>query len=192
MSVKQVLKQLVRRYEALQEPMGWPELPWEAEWKSECLIMPEGIINEPQEGEALPWRPVVMEQKPDMFNRLSEALETSIHPDLVSYYSTYWSDPIYAQHPDGELSLTFVWNSNEFERLRANLIGHALAKKRMRQPLTLFFACTEPENDEFISVMNDDGSIWLEAPGKKPLRQLAKDLTSFIEELEPLAHPSRR
>ena len=192
MSVKQVLTQLIRRYEALQEPIGWPELPWEAEWKSECLIMPRGIIDEPKEGEELPWRPVEMQQAPDMFNRLSEALETPIHPDLVNYYSTYWSDPIYAQHPEGELSLLFVWNDQEFERLRANLIGHALAKKRMRQPLTLFFACTEPEAAEFISIMNDDGSIWLEAPGKKPLRQLAKDLKSFIEELEPLVHPSRR
>lgn len=180
------LDDLINQYRVLQEPLGWPHLPWEEQWQSPCLM------RSANEGEEVPWQPVKINEPVDMFDRLAQALETPIHADLVTYFSAYWSDPIYAQHPDGELSLMFAWNADEFERLRANLIGHALNKRRMRQPLTLFFACTEPDADEFISVMNDDGSIWLEAPGKPPLRKLASSLEAFLDEISPLAHPSTR
>lgn len=186
MSLQNRLDDFVNAYRAVQQPLGWPKLPWEAEWQSPCLL------NTAAEGEAVGWQPIKLEQPIDMFERLGEALQTEIHPDLISYYSRYWSDPIYAEHPDGELSLLFAWNSEEFERLRANLIGHALNKRRLRQPLTLFFACTEPDAEEFISLMNDDGSIWLEAPGKPPLRKLAVSLEAFLAMLRPLPHPSTR
>lgn len=186
MSVAEQLSRIINRYEQLQQPLGWPTLPWEAEWQSPCLQ------QQNSEGEETPWRPVAIAEPVDMFERLGDALNCQIHPDLISYYTTYWSDPIYAQHADGELSLLFAWNPDELERLRANLIGHALTKQRMRQPLTLFFACTEPDAEEFISVMNDDGSIWLELPGKKPLRKLADSLSDFLSQLEALPHPSTR
>lgn len=186
MALLESLDRFVRDYQTLQEPLGWPCLPWESEWQSPCLI------RDADEGVEVPWRPVANESGTDMFERLAEALDTPIHPDLALYYSRYWSDPIYAQHADGELSLLFAWNPQEFERLRANLIGHALNKRRMRQPLTLFFACTEPDAEEFISLMNDDGAVWLEAPGKAPLRKLADSLEEFLDSIKPLPHPSTR
>lgn len=186
MTLEAQLDSFINQYRELQEPLGWPQLPWEAEWQSPCLM------SEAQEGDDVGWRPVAIGTPIDMFERLGEALDTPIHPDLSNYYSRYWSDPIYAEHPDGELTLLFAWNLEEFERLRANLIGHALNKRRMRQPLTLFFACTEPDGEEFISLMNEDGSIWLEAPGKRPLRRLAESLKAFLAELKPLPHPSTR
>lgn len=186
MALADEIARLVERYQTLQQPLGWPLLPWEEKWQSPCLL------ESAAEGVEVGWCPVKMEQSSNMFQRLGEALGVGIHPDLVTYYSLYWSDPIYAQHPDGELSLLFAWNPEEFERLRANLIGHALNKRRLRQPLTLFFACTEPDGEEFISLMNDDGTIWLEAPGKPPLRKLADTLADFIAQLEPLPHPSTR
>lgn len=192
MTVKQALTQLVSQYETLHQPIGWPALPWDEEWKSPCLILDNHLESSLIEGQQVPWRPFAMDTQPDMFERLSVALDTPIHEDIVSYYSTFWSDPIYAKHPDGELSLLFAWNPDELERLRANLIGHALTKQRSRQSLSFFFACTEPDANEFISVMNHDGSVWLEAPGKKPLRQLADDLVTFLAMLEPMVHPSLR
>jgi len=186
MGIEQQLERIVTEYQKLQEPLGWPELPWEEQWQSPCLL------ERRSEGENTPWRPVAIEQEIDLFKRLGEALECEVHPDIATYYSRYWSDPIYAAHADGELSLLFAWNEEELERLRANLIGHALTKQRLRQPLTLFFACTEPDADEFISVMNDDGSIWLELPGKKPLRRLAESLEEFLSQLTALPHPSSR
>ncbi len=186
MTLEAQLDRFIHQYKELQEPLGWPLLPWEAEWQSPCLM------EEGRGGKEVGWRPVAIDTPINMFERLGEALDTPIHTDLATYYSCYWSDPIYAEHPDGELTLLFAWNPEEFERLRANLIGHALNKRRARQPLTLFFACTEPDGEEFISLMNEDGSIWLEAPGKKPLRHLADNLAEFLAQLKPLAHPSTR
>lgn len=186
MNVAQQLDRIVSEYLQIQEPIGWPMLPWEEQWQSPCLL------EQRAEGEDTPWRPFPIEVEIDLFERLGEALECEIHPDIKSYYSRYWSDPIYAAHPDGELSLLFAWNDEELERLRANLIGHALTKQRTRQPLTLFFACTEPDAEEFISVMNTDGTVWLELPGKPPVRQLAPSMAEFLSQLSPLPHPSTR
>jgi len=79
----------------------------------------------------------------------------------------------------------------KMERLRGNLIGHALMKRKKRQPLTLFFATTEPDGNYFLSIQNDDGSVWLEQPGKKPLRQLAPSLAEFIAGLTPELIPDQ-
>jgi SecY interacting protein Syd len=76
-----------------------------------------------------------------------------------------------------------------------NLIGHALAKRRARAPFTVFFACTEPDSELFLSVDNATGEVMLEAPGAKPLRTVAPSLTVFLRGLVPAApglHPERR
>lgn len=162
----------------LQKQGHLPRQPYDPQWPSECY---QGT-TEP--GLASPWRPVRQQAPSDLFERISNALEQKLHPDIISYYSRYWSDPLPARREEGRLSLLQLWNPEDGERLRANLIGHALNQIRRRQPLTLFFACVDDE-DLFISLDNNDGSIWLEAPGKKPLRQLDTSLASFLDSLQP-------
>ena len=55
----------------------------------------------------------------------------------------------------------------------------------MRAPFTVFFACTEPESELFLSVDNASGEVVLEAPGAKPLRTVAPSLTVFLRGLDP-------
>lgn len=159
---------------------GWPQLPFDPEWPSPCWQ------QEADEGVMTLWKPVRQTAVNDMFDRLSEALETDIHPDIGDYYSRYWSDPLPARAAQGELSLLQVWNPEDLERLRANLIGHALEKRRRRLPLTLFFAVTLPDGNLILSLDNADGSIWLEAPGKPPHQRLADSLADFLLTLDPL------
>ncbi|MCV6589379.1 MAG: SecY-interacting protein [Marinobacterium sp.] len=175
--VDQALDQFIQRQQQLQPES--PQVPLDSQWPSPCCLV-EGA-----DGELSPWRPVRQQQTCDMFARLSEALEEPVHPSVISFYSRYWSDPLPARSEEGQLSLLQVWNSDDMERLRGNLIGHALAKRKQRQPLSLFFATTEPDGNYFLSVMNSDGTIWLEQPGKKPIRQLADSLAEFINRLEP-------
>ncbi len=184
MSLSATLDKLIQDYLNLQQPLGLPELPYESEWVSECYL-----LNSKNEGDPTPWQPVRISQPVDMFQRLGEALETAIHPDLTSYFTRYWSDPLYFSHPEGELSLLFCWNAEDMERLRANLIGHALNKRKLRQPLTLFLACTEPDAEQYLSIDNQDGSIWLERPGKGCIKQIAASLEEFLKDLTPLPHP---
>lgn len=151
---------------------------YDPEWPSPCILE-----TAPQAGETIHWEPVRQEPPSDMFARLSAALEMDIHPQIQAWYTRYWSDPLPVRHPEGRLTLLFCWNEADMERLRGNLLGHLLAKRKQRQPASLFFACTE--GDEFMTLNNADGSIWLERPGRKPLRQLAPDLAGFLQVLTP-------
>lgn len=182
LAVPDALDRFIAEYLRLQTAQGLPCQVREADWPSDCFC------EDSEEGALTPWRPVRISDPIDMFDRLGQALEQPIHPDLVSYYSRYWSDPLYARHPDGELSLLFCWNEADMERLRANLIGHALSKFRTGQPLTLFFACVEPDSDQILTLNNQDGSIWLERPGKPAIQQIAGSLSEFLEQLTPLPY----
>jgi len=176
----QTLDQFIDNSIALhrQQTGDLPLTPFDPEWPSPCLHgspSADGLVH---------WRPVLQESPSDMFERLADALEFPLHEDIRIWYSRYWSDPLPAQHAQGTLSLLFCWNSDDMERLRANLLGHLLAKRKQRQPPSLFFACTDGE--EFMTLDNADGSVWLERPGRKPIQRLANSLAEFITQLEPL------
>nr|WP_067296510.1 SecY-interacting protein [Marinobacterium profundum] len=162
----------------LQQTGRLPLVAFDSEWPSDCY-QSEADADSPTH-----WRPVRQANINDLFERISLALEQPIHPDIVTFYSRYWSDPLPALHQSDRLTLLQLWNPEDGERLRSNLLGHALMKARKKQPLTLFFATTEPD-DMFISLNNTDGSVWLEAPGKKPLRKIADNLTTFLDTLQP-------
>lgn len=181
----QALDDFVSHFLTLCQEQGFPSAEFESAWPSPCYRQTG------QPGDLLTWQPVRQdeERRPgeDMFARLAQALEVELHPDLITFYSRYWSDPLPAQAPDGELLLLQVWNEEDLERLRGNLIGHALDKQRRRLPLTWFVAIAQPDDDLVISLNNDDGSIWLEKPGKAPHYRLADSLADFIRDLTPLA-----
>lgn len=171
------LKQFIDTWQALHHQL--PTVIDDPQWPSACLQADHTASPGTRY-----WRPVAQTTPTDMFARLAEALGVDLHRDIVEYYQSYWSDPLWARADEGDLQLLQVWNAADLERLRANLIGHALAKQRQRLPLTLFFALTEPD-DGIISLLNDDGSIWLEYPGTPPQRQLADNLAQFLGRLSP-------
>lgn len=179
-SLPQALDQFIERYLELYRdtPAGLPLIDYDADWPSECYQGPADRNHQS------PWKPVRQTTTNPLFDGLSAALETEIHRDIRDYYNRYWSDPIAASSADGDLSLLFVWNDEDFERLRANLIGHALNKRRQKLPLTLFFACTEPE-ELVLSLENSSGRILLEQPGQPPIREIAPSLEEFLHQLSP-------
>ena len=61
-----------------------------------------------------------------------------MHPDLVEYFSSYWSGGIETKSIEGHASLIQLWNKEDFDRLIENYIGHSLAKRRLKEPLTFF------------------------------------------------------
>jgi len=175
---------------------SYPHLvdPFDPEWRSPCEIG-EPFPLEGRNGEQqIAWRPL-RRAFADDFAGLERALEQPIHPDVKAYYGAFWSGGLEATAADGHVSLILLWNPADAERLIENLIGHSIAKRRARAPFTVFFACTEPESDLFLSVDNASGQVMLEAPGAKPLRTVAPSLTVFLRGLVPAApgmHPERR
>ncbi len=172
----------------------YPQLidPFDPQWRSPCETGdPFTVLDDER---CVAWRPL-RRAFADDFAGLERALETAIHPDIKSYYGRYWSGGLEATAQEGHVSLILLWNPADAERLVENLIGHALAKRRARAPFTVFFACTEPESDLFLSVDNGSGQVVLEAPGAKPIRAVAPSLTDFLRGLVPAApgmHPERR
>jgi len=160
-----------------------PLIRFDSQWLSECYA------HQASDGDKVSWWPTQQTSPNDMFTRLEEALEEKIHQDIIDFYCRYWSDPLPATCSDGDLSLIQVWNNEDMERLRSNLVGHALSKRQQKRPLTFFIACPEPDEDYFISIDNFSGEVWLERPGKPPIRKLADNTAAFLDTLTPRPIP---
>lgn len=160
------------------------EVPFDQQWRSPCEI---GEPYQTGEQSRIAWRPTARHPATmaDDFAPLERALEIIVHPDVKTYYGGYWSAGLEAEAVDGHVSMLFLWNPQDVARLNENLIGHALAKQRAKSPMSIFFACTEPDSELFLSVDNESGAVLLEKPGYKPIRQVAADLNGFIEALVP-------
>ncbi|MEH6472531.1 MAG: SecY-interacting protein [Halopseudomonas sp.] len=183
-AVEQALDRFIEASLTLKQPPNpLPRIEHDPDWPSNCY---QGA---PDDEGLIGWLPTRQQQPNDLFERLEAALEVPIHPDIKQYYLRYWSDPLLAQSPQGQLNLLFVWNTEDYERLRANLIGHALGRIKLKQPLSLFFGCTHPE-EYVLSIDNSSGRVMLEQPGKKASDCIAQSLAEFLDQLQPTATKS--
>ena len=138
------------------------------------------------------WQPVAI--TPDLlaktndeelsFANVESALNLELHPDIKTYFTTIFSGDIEASCDEGQLSLLFAWNKDDFARLQENIIGHILMKQRLKQAETVFFAVTD-EEDMIISVDNSSGEVWVEQVGCKPHKKLSDSLVDFISQVKP-------
>ncbi len=140
---------------------------YDQEWRSPCELPAFENKNRTQAPELVAWRPVPQTPPVD-FSGLENALETTIHPDIVEYFSSFWSSTIEGKSIEGHASLIQLWNQEDFDRLIENFIGHALAKRQLKEPLTLFIATTEADSEYFLSIDNATGAVLLEEPGRPP------------------------
>lgn len=156
-----------------------PVTEYDKQWLSECQ---QGVpFMSEQMQHSIHWQPVLRSAN-NALAGLESALEISLHPDIKAFFSRYWSDHIEAIFQQGNLSLMFIWNENDMQRLIENQLGHALNKLRNKQSLTFFIACTDA--DYIISIENQSGQVVLERPGYAIEKVLAVSLTDFLDELE--------
>ena len=150
---------------------------YDAEWDSPACCE-EPIRN--GNLEVVPWWPSTCDPAPD-FAGLAEEL----HPSLVSYYSAFWSGAVETTFDGKPVSLIFLWNELDLDRLKENLIGHVVAQRHNRVPRSGFFATTTASSDYYIAVQYDTGNVTLERPGYPPSQILAPTLAAFLTDLEP-------
>jgi SecY interacting protein Syd len=156
-----------------------PTIELDEEWPSPCEQKPSG------EGEVY-WQPVVIEKNEELsFENVESALDLPLHNDIKTYFTSLYSESLDARCEEGELSLLFAWNKNDFQRLQENLIGHILMKRRLKQHETIFFAVTD-EEDMIISIENATGAVWVERVGCKPHKKISDSLAQFISQLAPI------
>lgn len=173
--VSRALGAFIDRYQR-----AWPLLTavFDPKWRSPCECGP------PDEAGRVPWAPKATEFI-DHFQGLENALEEPVHEDIKQYYGNYWSGGLEAEADEGHVSLILLWNEADAERLIENQIGHVLTSRRMRTPLSLFFACTEPDSELILTVRNATGEVVLERPGTRHQRVVAPSLAAFIDTLRP-------
>lgn len=163
-----------------------PIIEYNDNWISPChegkAFLSEGMQH------IIHWQPKKRAANNDL-SGLEEALETKLHPDIQVFYTRYWSEQMEAtflsvDNPEekGSLTLMFVCNDDDMERLIKNQIGHSLNKIRNKQSLTLFIACTD--SDYIISIENDSGHVVLERPGYPIEKILADNLKDFLDQLD--------
>jgi SecY interacting protein Syd len=161
-----------------------PTIEHDDEWPSPCeqSATKQKMLLESE----VYWQPVEVEKSEALsFANVESALELTLHEDIKTYFTLFYSESLQAKCAEGELSLLFSWNKGDFERLQENLIGHILMKRRLNQEETVFFAVTD-EEDMIISVDNTRGSVWVERVGCKPHKQLSDSLSQFITQLTPV------
>ena len=181
-SIQEALSQLINKALAL-SPDGVFYTEYDPDWSSPCEL---SRTNNTETAELVRWKPVTQVPQVD-FSGLENALETKIHPDVIEYFSSFWSSTITTKSIEGHASLIQLWNQDDFDRLIENFIGHSLAKRRLKEPLTFFFATTETDSEYFLSIDNNTGVVLLEEPGRSPIKQVEDNLLTFLERLNPTA-----
>lgn len=175
--LQQFSAQYIEQYQLKHKHL--PVVEHDEAWPSPCEL--------PQKADSgdVFWRPMTIKKEQMLnFDNVESALEIVLHDDIKSYFTTQFSETLDASCEEGDLSLLFAWNEDDFQRLQENLIGHILMKQRLKQAETVFFAVTD-EEDMIISIDNDSGSVWVERVGCEPHKKLASSLIQFISMLMP-------
>jgi SecY interacting protein Syd len=183
--VRAALDRLLRRYveHCLRVEGSPPTQKYDPAWPSQCQV------GEPDADSMICWRPRERDTAAD-FAGLERALEVEIHPDVKSFYGCYWAGSMELEAEEGGLTLIQIWNHDDFDRLVENILGHAMAKQRIKAPLTIFIACTD-EGEHILSVENLTGRVVLEEPGSLPLREVSATLAEFLDRLNPVVGAKR-
>jgi len=179
--------QYVNKYQQVHSHL--PLIEQDDDWPSPCEVSNENseIGQSSLSKRQVFWQPVNVEEKEGLsFENVESALELTLHQDIKTYFTTLYSESLDARCEEGELSLLFAWNKDDFQRLQENLIGHVLMKQRLKQKETLFFAVTD-EEDMIVSVDNESGTVWVERVGCEPHKKIADSMAQFISKLVPLA-----
>ncbi|TKB43524.1 SecY-interacting protein [Thalassotalea mangrovi] len=172
-SLASLFDTFVRDY---QEKHGdYPKVEHDKLWPSEVEL------DKVNDGELTRWKPHFL-AKPLSFANVEKALEIELHPSVKEFFALAYSENIDAKCEHGQLSLLFAWNFEDFERLQQNIIGHVMMKRRLRQPISIFFAITDEEDINLV-VNNEDGSVWIEPVGLTGTKKLANSLPEFIDGL---------
>jgi SecY interacting protein Syd len=133
------------------------------------------------------WQPIKRDNVAD-FSNVEHALNIQLHQDIHAFYGQYFSAPLPFTASFGDGELLQAWNQDDFENLQQNVIGHLIMKKKLKQPATWFIGVLD-DDDEMLTVNNDDGSVWIEIPGEKQRTKLAESLTAFLEQISPMIKP---
>ncbi|PHR64884.1 SecY-interacting protein [Pseudidiomarina marina] len=183
MSLDSVFDQFIHRYRAAYAEANTPLLT-EAHDDWQAPIYCQHHADETEANGQVQWQPI-LQQEPLQFDDLANALEQPFHPDIAIFYGRWFAADLNVEYDNHPLILLQNHCREDGERLQANLAGHVLMKRRLRQPITLFIGLAEESDDLLITVDNESGQVGLEFVGQPQHEILAPSLAAFIEKIKP-------
>ena len=153
-------------------------------WPSPCDVkLNQADKNEEKEKENTRyWKPSNREHF-ELFDELEKALELIFRDDVKQFYGSFWSNGICVERDDINFSLIQIWNEEDQEKLKENMLGHAFAKLKSKQALSYFIGCTF--GDDIVCIDHESGEVVLEKPGRKAHKVLSPSLETFLLSLNP-------
>lgn len=146
------------------------------------------LCRQQDESEPVQWCHVARSES-GSFDNVRQALGIELHSDIEAFYGSHWAGSLHFDAAWGVGELLQVWNEDDFIRLQQNLIGHLMMKRKLKQAPSWFIGVTET-GDEMICVKDEDGSVWLEQPGKEPSTLLAPSISAFLQQIQPRVAPA--
>ena len=183
MHTEQAIDNLMRRYlQKCQQQTGQqPTVSFDPPWPSPCT----DALEQTDESR-LVWEPQ-FRGNTTLFDDLEHGLECAFPESLIAFYGRYWSNGICVDFEDIELQLIQIWNDEDEEQLKNNMLGHCFARRKGRLPLDFFIASME--GPDIATIQHDSGEIWLGRPGKVLHRKLANSLSEFLDVCQPNLEP---
>src|SRR5690554_4052932 len=178
MHTEDALDQLMARYQSTYAEAAC-DLITEAhdEWQAPIYV-------QPLDDDRVRWQPV-RQTAPLVFTDLIHALEQPFHPDIPVFFGRWYAGDLNVTYQHHPLILLQNHCQQDGERLLANMAGHVLMKRRLKQPITLFIGLAEESDDLLISLDNETGVIGLEFVGMPQHEKLADSLADFLQDLTP-------
>lgn len=175
MTVARALQDVLERSLRVLEAAGIATVEADPEWPSPCEY------GTPDENGEVHWKPAAMDTAPD-FGSLEAAIGEALHPDLKSFYGSYWSGEVQARHGKEVVLLKTVWNPEDLSRTQKAIASHVRSRRAaLGGTATVVVASTD--SDFFYSVDNTTGEVLLEEPGFPPHGITAPSLGEFLTAL---------
>ena len=151
---------------------------------AELLGVPSDCIISTLDDRVL-WQPQPF-TLPTTLAAVERAVDIQLQPEISAFYTTQFAGDMTATFAQQPITLLQVWSEEDFTRLQANLIGHLVMKRRLKQTPTLFIATTDSEQD-VIALCNLTGEVILEQPGSKKREVLSPSIEIFLKDLQPVS-----
>ncbi|MTJ02095.1 SecY-interacting protein [Idiomarina piscisalsi] len=173
-NLESALDDLIERY-VEQLPIRYTE--YVAEWDSPIY---GSVVDE----DTVEWAPV-KQTSPLSFNELESALEITFHDSIKAVFGRWFAGDLSLEYDGHPVTLLQVQSLEDGERLLANLTGHILMKRRLKQPETVFIGLGVENDDLLVSIDNATGQVGLEWIGKEQHECLAESLEEWLATCQP-------
>lgn len=178
-NLESVLDNLIERY-IKELPVRYTE--YVSEWESP-------IYGTVVDDDAVEWSPV-QQPSPLSFNDLESALEMTFHSSIKTIFGRWFAGDLSLEYNGHPVTLLQVQSPEDGERLLANLTGHILMKRRLKQPETVFIGLGVENDDLLVSIDNATGHVGLEWVGKEQHECLATSLEEWLSQCVPKDAPA--